>query len=41
VVTDKGSAQVPQAFLVDRDGALIFQSEGHDKMFEKIKATLK
>lgn len=41
VVTDKGSAQVPQAFLIDRDSKLIFQSEGHDKMFEKIKATLK
>jgi thiol-disulfide isomerase/thioredoxin len=41
VVTDKGSAQVPQGFLVDRDGKLIFQSDGHAKMFEKIKATLK
>ena len=41
VVTDKGSAQVPQGFLLDRDGKLVFQSEGHDKVFEKIKATLK
>lgn len=40
VVTGQG-AQVPQAFVIDRAGKLVFRSEGHDEVIKKIKDTLK
>ncbi|HNT29014.1 MAG TPA: TlpA disulfide reductase family protein [bacterium] len=41
VVTKEGSAQVPQAFIIDRAGKLVFKSEGHDEVVKKIKDILK
>ena len=41
VVTDKGSASVPQSYLVDKAGKLVLRAEGHEAVMKKIREQLK
>ncbi len=40
VVTDKGTALVPQSYLIDKTGKLILRTEGHEAVVQKIKGLL-
>ncbi len=41
VVEPNGSAQVPQTFLLDRNGALVMRTEGHAPVLDFLKKNLR